>query len=234
MANIFESTRNALTETASSLQELNSKISRNTEKLTGQTLSTRVRQGGVTNQKMIIWQVKGISEQLEIPDLAMKINPKNLDSKYTQLINRKRTLGGFIEEHWGEQLDTLSASGTSGTFFSDFGLTNLNRRDTTAYRDLEQLINIYRNNGSVYDHKTGSIVAQGTVIMNYDGSVFHGYFENFSINEMAEKQFELFYDFTFKVTYEEFPGRKTSFKNITMVSGLSEQKIDNVTLSILD
>ena len=225
---ISDSTKNKLVQFEKSAND----IRKYTELATGEPITT-FTSGTVKNEKSIIWEVRGITEQLKIPDLVMKINPRNLSTKYTQLINRKRTIGGFIEEHWGEQLDELSASGITRGFYDENGLTNLNRRNTDGYREFEKLINIYRNNGSIYDHKTGAIIAQGTIVMNYDGNIQHGYFENFSVNEISEKQFNLQYDFTFKVTFEEYPQRKTSFKQVTTVIRPGTPVNDIVSLNIL-
>jgi hypothetical protein len=162
----------------------------------------------------------------------MTLNPKNLNSSYTQLINRKRTHGGFIEEHWGEQLDTLSAAGTTRQFYGASGLTNLNRRDSSGFMEFDKLTTYYRNNGSVYDDKSGQIIAQGTVVMNYDSAIFNGYFERLNIIESATKPYCLDYDFSFKVTTEVFPGRIQSFVNITTIPTVNTVQTDNVSLDI--
>jgi len=193
---------------------------------------TAVQSGNVKNKKSVIWQIDGIPDKYKVPDLIMKINPSNLSSNYSQLINRKRTLGGFIEEHWGEQLDSISASGKTGQFVNKLGLTNFTRRDTAAYNDFQNLIAIYRNNGVLYDSFTNRIIAQGSVVMNYDSNIYKGYFENFTITESADKPFELNYDFSFKVTQEVYPGRMKSFRSVTTVSRVGELRNDRVTLDI--
>lgn len=229
---VFDDTITGLGNTIKEIQKRDADIISRTEVITGTPIRSSVASGTIQNPKVIIWQVKGIAQSLNVPDLIMKINPSNLDESYTQLINRKRSLGGFIEEHWGEQLDSLSASGTTRSFFGPNGLTNQNRRDTEGYKEFEQLVNIYRNNGSIYNERTGQIVAQGTIVMNYDDYIYQGYFETFSIKEVNNRPYNLDYDFTFKVTYEEYPGRVKSFKNITTV--LSPGSPSNrVTLNIL-
>lgn len=191
-----------------------------------------VLSGEIANKKAIIWQIQGLPERLSVPDLTMKINPRNLDSSYAQLINRKRTLGGFIEEHWGEQLDSLSASGTTGEFFGNFGLTNTMRRDTEMFQKFEEFVTIYRNNGSVYDSRSGQVVAQGFVIMNYDSGIYHGFFESFTINESDQKPYCLDYDFSFKITSEVYPGRMQSFQDVTTVPRPGAPINDAVTMDI--
>lgn len=229
----IDKTISNLQNTINYLTEKDIRLNRNAENFGG-TPPSQVSAGSVRNKKAIIWQIDGLPEKYKISDLIMKINPQNLSSNYTQLINRKRTLGGFIEEHWGEQLDTLSASGKTGQFFGQNGLTNARRRETEAYKNFEKLIAIYRNNGSLFHESTGKIIAQGWVVMNYDDCIYKGYFENFGVSEIADKQFELSYNFTFKVTLEVYPGRVKSFRSVTTAGKIGTPKNDRVTLDIVN
>ena len=147
----LQEVKDSLGKAIEDVSKLDAQIKQRTEAITGIPVQSSVRQTGTIQNKVIIWQVRGVTESLKIPDLIMKINPSNLDEQYTQLINRKRTFGGFIEEHWGEQLSTLSASGITRSFFGSNGLTNYNRRDTEGYREFEQFVTIYRNNGSIFN-----------------------------------------------------------------------------------
>ena len=69
--------------------------------------------------------------------------------------------------------------------------------------------------------------------MNYEDYVYQGYFETLSIKEVDTRPYNLEYDFTFKVTYEQYPGRVRSFKNITTVLKPNSPANNRVTLSIL-
>jgi len=222
-----------LQNTLTALRNDDELLRRKTEEFTGQPFPTPVGSNKILNRKPIIWQIDGIPDKYRLPDLTMSINPQNLSSDYKQLINRKRTIGGFVEEHWGEELDTLSASGRTSTFYGLLGLTNYARRDTQGFKEFEKFVNIYRNNGTLFDEKTGMIVAQGSVIMNYDSAVYQGYFESLSIDETGEKPFELEYNFSFKVTFEKYPGRIRSFRNITTVTQPGAIRNDHVTLDIV-
>lgn len=222
-----------LQNTINTLSELDQRLNRNVENFVGQ-IPTQVNSGNVRNKKPVIWQISGLPEKYTVPDLIMKINPQNINCSYTQLINRKRTIGGFIEEHWGEQLDTVSASGKTNQFMGPRGLTNFERRSTDSFRNFEKLIAIFRNNGSLFHESTGKIIAQGWVIMNYDNCIYKGYFENFNVNEIAEKPFELSYDFSFKITQEVYPGRVSSFRSVTTIGVPGTPKSDRTTLDIVN
>ena len=111
-----------LNNTINTVVDLDTSLRNAVQKFTNTPFPSQTKSGTVTNRKLIIWQIEGLPEKFKLADLMMSINPKNLNSNYTQLINRKRTHGGFIEEHWGEQLDSLSASGTTKQFFGAHGL----------------------------------------------------------------------------------------------------------------
>jgi hypothetical protein len=158
------------------------------------------------NQRAIIWRIEDTTNPP--PDLVMLINPDNLNLSYNQLLNETRTLGGFVEEFWGEQLTTFSASGRTAMFYSSGGLTRLDSKTSTAYENFIYFLNIYRNNGKSYDNKSTSatyknsnkITSVGTVVMNYINKDYEGFFDSFTIRELAEKPFYLEYDLSFKVT----------------------------------
>ena len=223
-----------LQNTVNTISETDIRLNKNVERYTGVPIPQQVVQNTIRNKKLIIWQIGGLSDQYRLPDLIMKINPENLNSQYTQLVNHKRTWGGFVEEHWGEQLDSISSSGKTAQFYGELGLTNQGRRDTDNFKDFEKFIALYRNNGTLYDPKTGRIVAQGYVTMNYDDAVYRGYFDNFSLDEIAEKPYELQYDFSFKVTKEVYPGRVLTFSNITTVFKPGALRNDRTTLDIVN
>jgi len=166
--------------------------------------------GAKKNTKAIVFRIDGLRE--EPPSLTMLINPANLDLSYTSLVNETRTMGGFVQEFWGEQLTSLSASGQTALFINNGeGITNENLRDTEAYSNFIRLMNIYKNNGKEYIDETSKltlstkanpnrIVKFATIIMTYIGREYHGYFEGFTFKESAEKPFHFDYDFSFKIT----------------------------------
>jgi len=178
------------------------------------------------NKQAIVWRISGIKSPP--PDLVMFINPANLDLSYSQLINETRTLGGFIQEFWGEQLTTLSASGQTAMFYSDKGITNKDSRISEAYQNFIRLVNIYKNNGKDYSDERitlasktnpNRIVSFGTVIMTYINKEYEGFFESFTMKEIAEKPFSLEYDFSFKVV--------RTIGDLIVQNGLYLSEIDN-------
>lgn len=170
------------------------------------------------NPNSIKWEIldfdseKGILINV-VPPLMMDINPSELVVTYKQIKNLTRTFGGFVEEHWPEELDTVSSSGTTAMFYTDKrdtynapGLTVLDRRNSEAYANFQTLVNIYRNNGKVYDTKRTSIKRIAKVRMHYNEKVYEGHFTSFTIKEDANNLFCLEYDFAFEVhkTYGDY------------------------------
>lgn len=165
-----------------------------------------------TNKQAISWRIEGLLNTP--PPLTMMINPSNMDLSYAPLVSETRTLGGFIQEFWGEQLTTLGASGQTAMFYDQSGITNKNVRTSESYQNFIRLVNIYKNNGKDYQEinsnwtETAKRVALqnpnriksfGAVIMTYIGKEYEGYFENFTFKELAEKPHNFEYDFSFKI-----------------------------------
>jgi len=164
--------------------------------------------GTKTNKSVIVWRIEGIDES--IPELIMRINLENIDLSYQQIINETRTLGGFLQEFWGEELTSLSASGKTAMSYDENGITNKNARVSEAYQNLLRLVNIYKNNGKVYtnpnDMSTASkanpnrIKKVGEIIMTYQQKEYVGYFEAFSIKENASNPYYFDYTLSYKIS----------------------------------
>ena len=156
--------------------------------------------GAKQNRQALIWRIDGLPEL--IPDLTMLINPQNLDVSYQPLITETRTLGGFVQEFWGEQLTSISGAGRTAMFYNDNGLTVADAKASEAYHNFIRLVNIYKNNGKVYTPSAANvnrISAVGTVILSYVEKQYEGFFESFNLKVLSEKPFTLDYDFSFKV-----------------------------------
>ena len=134
------------------------------------------------------------------PDLKMvlHINPSQLTFAYTKLVERIQTKGGYVEQHWGEGAPTIEMSGVTGGFKRLYGgLSNVTgggfdtggtRRETIAYDKYLDLLALFHNNGAVFDQR-GQIVFQGIIKMTFDGGVYFGWFQNFTVSESAEQPF---------------------------------------------
>ena len=137
------------------------------------------------------------------PDyLYLHVNPSSMDFSYSKVVAVSNTLGGFVEQHFGDQLSEVSASASTGAFINvDTGVTNVNRKDTIAYRKYLQLLSVFESNGSVYDDR-GVVQFNGRIRMVFGGGIFDGYFTTFQVTEGAESPFQFELSWSFKVTNE--------------------------------
>ena len=184
------------------------------------------------------WDPDGLVESLtetakvgQAPELyayAVKllINPSSLNINMSKIINRTPTMTGWLEEHWGEEIDTITFQGYSAAFVSGNsyttydtdklsplinsanaeglnllypGLTSSseNRRNSLSYRNLRKLVKLYSTNGLVYD-PYGFVSKRYFVQITYDQGCYKGYFESFDITEESSNPFRFNYTVTFK------------------------------------
>jgi hypothetical protein len=64
---------------------------------------------GKIRRNIITWFVP------EFGTVKMYINPNNISYKHKKLISKERTKGGFSLQYWGEDLSTMTISGTTGS-----------------------------------------------------------------------------------------------------------------------
>jgi len=134
-----------------------------------------------------------------LPPLYFHINPQNFDIAYAKKIHRYQTFNAYVEEYWGEELETITCAGSTGGFISeDMGLDTLNRAKTNPYYKFQDILDIYRNNGNIYNNN-GRIIKKGKVTMFFDPGTYFGYFENFSYTESADNPYRFTFNFTYKV-----------------------------------
>lgn len=63
---------------------------------------------GILNRNIISWFVP------EFGVIKMYVNPSSITYNHKKIITKDRTKGGFTLQYWGEDLDTLNISGTTG------------------------------------------------------------------------------------------------------------------------
>jgi len=130
------------------------------------------------------------------------INPNRISYNYKQKVTRKKSRAGWIDEYWGEELDTLQVEAVSGGFKTDSkGYSGVSdSRDVTndAFLRLEQIIKAYRDGGLSYgvDGFAESFVP---VRFKYDKFLYYGFFEALNLEENTDIPFMMSFNFTFKV-----------------------------------
>lgn len=164
------------------------------------------------------------------PPLVLLINPDTLDLKFVPKITEARVRwtdrrdSGYILQAHHDELDMLSASGRSAMFYTNRGITSSERARTVGWENIQHLLAIYRNNGMNFNPKPGRrgtnlIQSVGRVLIVYDEVIYRGSFESFSLTETEEKQFNVDFNFDFKVS------------RMTNIRGLSNSIMNNVLQS---
>lgn len=140
--------------------------------------------------------------------LVMHVNPSTLSETHTKKVERIQTRGGFVEQHWQDDLSELSADGSTGAFMNLYtGTTSVLRQRTIAWDRFRDLYDLFHNNGSVYD-PYGNIVLQGNIMILWDRGTYIGYFKTFDYEETEESPFAFRMSWSFKVqqTLVQLPG----------------------------
>lgn len=140
--------------------------------------------------------------------LVMHINPQNYSENHLKKVERIQTRGGWVEQHWGDDLTEITADGSTGAFMNIYtGLSSVLRHKTIAWDRYRDLHDLYRNNGSVYD-PYGNIVLQGHVMLMYDRGTYIGEFKSFEVEETDDQPFVFRVSWSFKVEEEimKLPG----------------------------
>ena len=140
--------------------------------------------------------------------LVLHINPASFSEQHTKKVERIQTRGGWVEQHWGDELSDITCEGSTGAFVNLYtGMSSLVRQKTIAWDRYRDLYDLYRNNGSVYD-PFGNIVLQGHIQLLYDRGAYLGTFRSFEVEETADAPFIFKLSWTFKVeqTLVRVPG----------------------------
>lgn len=160
-------------------------------------------------QRQAIAEAKGALEGMaRVPPLRLLVNPKQFSvkgSKITSDGNWSRR--GPVIEHWGDEQDVLSASGKVAAFYTmEMGLSRVSRQYSQSWRNFYSLYLLYKNNGGIYlrdpfDPSGGTrrLTYVGSVYIFYDGILYIGSFNNFSITEGDTSPFSVEYSFEFNV-----------------------------------
>jgi len=152
----------------------------------------------------MIFDIVDVKKFPWVPPLFMLINPSTLERSSMKKITTQKTRSAWVEYHWGDELDTLTASGSTGGFVLPFaGLASgskkpFSRVTTISYLNFLNVLDIYRSNGAVYDDY-GAIVEYGNVRMFYDLTYYVGYFSDFSFTDSETHPYRFDIDFTFRV-----------------------------------
>jgi hypothetical protein len=148
--------------------------------------------------------------------LALHINPENFSEKMRKSKSVVVTKGGYVEFVWPDDLDSISADGSTGAFISpEVGLTSgsavpsrgfSGRQNTMAWERQQDFLELFRNNGVIYNG-SGVPVLRGRVMCMFDRGIYFGHFQTFQVVEDDNHSFSFNLSWTFQVefTLHKFP-----------------------------
>ena len=188
---------------------------------------------GRRSRQLIRWRVPGIGF------VDMYINPQQMQIREKKIIQKQRTKGGYIVQYWGEELIAVRIDGNTGASGIE-GINILRkvyRAEQDAFHRVEQILSdrLHSLNstarrasegglGAAYDGLVGDLFGGAnnpsllptlgslalSVEMYYQGLVFKGFFEEFSVIESVQNGVGLFtYNMLFTVTDRR--GFRTNF-----------------------
>lgn len=82
--------------------------------------------------------------------LVLLINPASVNANMAKIVNRTQTMTGWIEDHWGEELDTISFQGSSASFLwegpsNKFTNPKFGTPLTQSPKEIREMLNKYMN-----------------------------------------------------------------------------------------
>lgn len=164
--------------------------------------------------------------------LVLHVNPTSMKFSYQKNIVRIQTRGGWVEQHWGDSVESIAfdfatggfvrltsgLSNKTGTALLDEEQARKGRRETIAYDKYLDLLGLFKNNGAVYD-ANGNIVSQGVVKITFDGGIYKGWFENFSVTDDVQKPYQFAMTSNFTVDEEVMVFRSTLARDTDRLAG---------------
>ena len=182
-----------------------------------------------TGRRPVIFDILGPDHETSIlPEewkLVLHINPLSLSLKFKRKVERIQTKGGFVEQHWGDDLSGLDLEMNTGAFMRLYtGVTSVtspvvaggSRRETLAYDSYLDMLALFHHNGSVYD-VSGQVVLQGIIKVTFDGGVYLGHFNSFIVNQSADAPFNFTMSASMDILHEVQVWRTTISYSSTTV-----------------
>lgn len=186
--------------------------------LQGAFKSAKDGSNGMGKRPVIFDIIAPDGETSLLPDslkMVLHVNPNSMKMSYQKVITRMQMIGGYVEQHWGDGVHEITFEMATGGFMRLFsGLSNVTgggfstggtRRETIAYDKYLDLLALFHNNGAIYD-TNGNVAFQGQIKIIFDGGIYFGWFNNFSVSEEVSQpyQFKLSTGFTVEREIQNF------------------------------
>lgn len=197
-----------------------------------------------SKQALLPFRISTPSRQGEKLDLVLFVNPESVNMGTTHHTSLGYTRQGYIPQYWGPNQNTITATGRTAAFITDpQGLTNMNRKSSISFLNYMSFLMSYRNNGYRYFDPTLTgdnaylsrviNMVQGVEIF-YDDFLCMGHFNNFTMDETADRPFSFTYNFEFIISSlsSDYSGVKGHFEALPIGEILTprEQLVNSITI----
>jgi len=162
-----------------------------------------------------ILQTNELKRQIDVinatPPLIMLVNPSEFTRNYEHTTDSSiKGRFGHIVQIWLERPMKINGRGVSAGQYAIVGggfggLTTENRIHSLSYQNLMSLFMIYKNNGVIFagnESQAGIPILTCSIYIYYDNHIYIGSFNDFSIDDNADKPFNMAYSFSFDVRYD--------------------------------
>jgi hypothetical protein len=163
-------------------------------------------------------QIAAMQSALEamrnVPPLRLLVNPQKFSVKGAKIVSDGNWgRQGPIIEFWGDDQDSVSASGRIAAFYAmDIhnavgpGLTRQAAKFSESWRNFMSLFMLYQNNAAMWlddsissERGVNNLTILGSIYIYYDNILYIGSFDTFNITEVDTAPFSVEYSFEFKV-----------------------------------
>lgn len=181
-----------------------------------------------------------LSKMLQVEPLQLLVNPTDMTVSHSKIQSyQQRGRYGYTFEAWGNELPTISISGSTAGFVAGSpdveaglqdqisktsnvptGYQEAARKDSAAWQNFMALYHYYRNNGYVYDTlgKSEAHLFIGSIAIEYDQFTYIGNIDSFSFSYTADSPHKVQFDMEFHVS-KMYDNAKSSSTVGAMTSG---------------
>ena len=158
-----------------------------------------------------------LNPDIVVTGIKLTPNPDTFSISSTKIVNRYNSMTRWVEECWGDEMDTVSFSGSTFSFTAyklqdvpDVGLTVKYSRNTKAYSFLREFIKLMEYNGLIFQDNVTYTNASSQQFLSDGNSEFIG--NHPLAGTVRERLYvNIFYDYvSFLGYFESFDIMETS------------------------
>jgi hypothetical protein len=111
--------------------------------------------------------VEGLYGEDTVYGVRLMVNPSSISNNMARIVTRTQTMVGFIEEHWGEELDTITFQGSTAAFVTGAQDLREARSERIAYQGVEGFYEALDLNNESYKNAPGLTTSRRRLSVSY-------------------------------------------------------------------